>query len=184
MKAPVVVDTNVPIAASDRSAQASPDCVLGCQEAVLELMADRRRLVLDDDGLILKEYGANLSPSGQPGLGDKFLKWVLTNWANTERCDLVAITAMSANGRGFEEFPDAPGLEDFDVSDRKFVAVAKAHAESPPILQALDSKWWGWKDALAGAGILVEFLCAADVQTLYERKFGVAMPRRRQGRLG
>lgn len=184
MSAPVVVDTNVPIAASHRSAQASADCVLRCQDAVLELMADRRRLALDADGLILREYGAHLSSSGQPGLGDKFLKWVLTNWANPGRCDLVAITAMSADGLGFEEFPDAPGLENFDASDRKFVAVAQAHAESPPILQALDSQWWGWKDALAGAGIRVEFLCAADVQTLYERKFGAAKPRRKQDRRG
>jgi hypothetical protein len=169
----VVVDTNVPIAASGRSEQASPECVLACQRAILNVLQDRTRLALDESGRIIQEYRQNLSPSGQPGLGDQFLKWVYTNWANPERCELVPITATD-EAKAFEEFPGGPGLDEFDPSDRKFVAVANAHAEKPPILQALDSKWWGWKEALSAAGITVEFLCPSEVKATYERKFGEA----------
>lgn len=170
----VVIDTNVPIAASERSPQASAECILACQAAILEVLQDRRRLALDDGGRIIQEYRQNLSPSGQPALGDQFLKWVFTNWANAERCELVPITARDEAAGDFEEFPGVPGLEAFDPADRKFVAVSNAHAEKPPILQALDSKWWGWKEALSSAGITVEFLCPSEVKETYERKFGEA----------
>jgi hypothetical protein len=173
MNGAVVVDTNVPIAASRRSEQASPACVLRCEEAVLRVLNDQVRLALDDDGLIIEEYRANLSPSGEPGIGDRFLKWVLTNWANPARCDLVPITSIE--GRGFEEFPDRKGLERFDPSDRKFVAVAHAHGGTPPILQALDSKWWGYQGELQAAGLVVTFLCPTEVRTTYERKHGASM---------
>jgi hypothetical protein len=169
----VVVDTNVPIAANGRE-DVSPECVLACEAALLEVLQDRQRLVLDDNWRIIDEYKHKLSPLGQPGLGNVFLKWVFTNWANPERCDLVAINARDEAAADFEEFPGVPGLEAFDPSDRKFVAVSNAHAEKPPILQALDSKWWGWKDALASAGIVVEFLCPQEVQGTYEKKFGTA----------
>jgi hypothetical protein len=62
------------------------------------------------------------------------------------------------------------------------LAVANAHVEKPPILQGLDSKWWGWKDALASAGITVDFLCPTEVEAAYEKKFG--SPRARRGRRG
>ena len=68
-------------------------------------------------------------------------------------------------------FRSVAGLDDFDPSDRKFVAVANAHPEKPPILEALDSKWWGWRDALSAAGITVLFLCETEVKETYERKF-------------
>ncbi len=38
------------------------------------------------------------------------------------------------------------------------------------MLQATDSKWWGWRDALADCGITVEFLCPEQIQETYERK--------------
>jgi hypothetical protein len=176
----VVIDTNVPIAASERSGQASPACIRACQEAILEVLQDKRRLVLDDAGRIIQEYRQNLSPSGQPGLGDQFLKWVFTNWANPERCVLVAIAVKADAPADFEEFPKVEGLDDFDPSDRKFVAVANAHLEKPPILQALDSKWWGWREALASAGIIVHFLCETEVKETYERKFPERRPRARK----
>jgi len=167
----VVVDTNVPIAANGGD-EVAPDCVLACQSALVEVLGDRRRLAIDDDWRIIGEYRHKLRASGEPGLGDRFLKWVLTNWANPERCDLVPITARDEEAGEFEEFPKGEGLERFDPSDRKFVAVANAHAERPPILQGLDSKWWGWNAALASAGITVNFLCPAEVAATYERKFG------------
>jgi hypothetical protein len=180
----VVIDTNVPIAASGRSPQASAKCILACQAAILEVLQDRQRLVLDNAGRIIQEYRQNLSPSGQPGMGDQFLKWVFTNWANPERCELVAIAVKASVPADFEEFPEVAGLEKFDLSDRKFVAVANAHRDKPPILQGLDSKWWGWREALASAGITVQFLCEAEVKAKYERKFPQRILRARRVRRG
>ena len=49
---------------------------------------------------------------------------------------------------------------------------ANAHPDKPPILQATDSKWWGWKDALAEVGITVHFLCPDYVKAKYAEKMG------------
>jgi hypothetical protein len=144
----------------------------------MDVVEDRRRLVLDDGWRIIGEYRNKLSPTGQPGLGDRFLKWVLTNWASPERCERVTITPKPGDDSDFQEFPSAPGLETFDPSDRKFVAVAHAHTERPPILQGVDSKWWGWKEVLASAGIPVKFLCPDEVQATYIKKFGKPVPRK------
>ena len=48
---------------------------------------------------------------------------------------------------------------DFDPADRKFIAVALAHPEKPPILQAVDSQWWDFRDAFRRNGVIVEFIC-------------------------
>jgi hypothetical protein len=157
----VVVDTNVPVVANLGHAAASPACIEKCVQAVVEITDGRRRLALDDSWLIIKEYQHNLPLTGQLGVGGAFLKWVLTNHANPERCDKVAIKPIE--DRGFEEFPDHPGLAAFDRADRKFVAVAAAHPGRPPIQQAVDSKWWGYRDALQEAGVVVDFLCPEEV---------------------
>jgi len=81
--------------------------------------------------------------------------------------DRVKITP---NGASYNEFPDHVGLENFDNSDRKFVAVANVHPTKPPILQATDSKWWGWKTALFEAGITVHFICRNFIETKYSEK--------------
>lgn len=165
-----VVDTNVPVAASER-ASVTPGCVLACTRALEQIMKSGC-IVLDDKWLILREYMNNLSPSGQPGLGDRFLKWVLTNQANADKCVLVRLTPKAPQGSGFVEFPDHPGLAGFDPSDRVFVAVTFAHVQRPPILQAADSKWWGWKDALRECGVEVRFLCPEEIAGKYAKKMG------------
>jgi len=39
-------------------------------------------------------------------------------------------------------------------------------------LQAVDSKWWGWKEALSECGIEVIFLCPDDIAEKYAKKIG------------
>ena len=78
----VIVDTNVPAVANGKSAQAAPQCVIACVDKLREVQ-QQHILVLDDQWLIVKEYMANLSSRGEPGVGDAFLKWVLTNQMNT-----------------------------------------------------------------------------------------------------
>lgn len=151
-----IVDTNVPIVANGNSTQASPQCVIVCVEKLREIQ-QQYILVLDADWLIIKEYMANLSSKGQPGVGDAFLKWVLTNRLNPARCQLIKITPTHSGS--FEEFPQDAALSGFDLSDRKFVAVALTHHEKPPIINAADSDWKNFETALATHGVKMEFLC-------------------------
>ena len=82
----VAVDTNVGVAANDRDAkQASPGCVIECVRRLQRLMRDDA-VAIDDQWLIIREYQGNLRSSGQPGVGDAFLKWVLSNQRNPGRC--------------------------------------------------------------------------------------------------
>ena len=152
----VIADTNVPIVANGKSPQASPDCVINCVRRLMQIQQNEI-LVLDDRWLIIQEYQKNLSSSGQPGVGDAFLKWVLTNQYNPKRCQRIQITEISEYN--FAEFPNDPNLAGFDLSDRKFVAVAIAHPQKPPILNAVDSDWRDFRNQLASHGVQVEFIC-------------------------
>lgn len=129
-------------------------------------------VVIDNEWRILREYLNKLSPTGQPGPGDAFLKWLLTNQANPERCQQVQITPKPEDALDFEEFPRHPGLTAFDRSDRKFVAIALACAGGAVILEAADSKWWGWADALRECGVQLDFLCPEEISARYQKKIG------------
>lgn len=153
----VVVDTNVAIVANGGFADASKQCVDVCIDA---LLAARTGGVLVDDGYrIFEEYQRHLSHAGQPGVGDAFFKWLWSNQANPSSCCQVTITRSGADDFDFEEFPKDPALAKFDRSDRKFVAVALASGENPEILDATDSDWWDFADALARHGVQIRFLC-------------------------
>lgn len=168
-----IVDTNVPITAnlSTRPAEIPEElrgCVAACIEAIGRVR-DNKTCVIDAGDEIFAEYLNNLDLSGQNGVGNAFVKWVHDNrWGWPEKNRVV----INPDGNdSYREFPVHAGLKTFDPSDRKFIAVANAHGEKPVILQATDSKWWGWKDALADAGVAVEFLCPQYVKTHYEKKF-------------
>ena len=118
---------------------------------------EEHRVLLDDKNLILIEYRRNLHPSGQPGTGDAFFKWLFDNQANLEQCRRVAVTLDP--DREFEEFPDDPALTSFDRNDRKFVAVALASGTEPKVLNASDTDWWDYRGELHRHGIVVVFLC-------------------------
>lgn len=168
-----VVDTNVPKIAnlakeSDPATDVDFFCVLECIKAI-EHVIKNRGLVIDAGDEIFNEYRHQLSLSGQPGVGDMFMKWVHDNRWNLPNGDRVVI---HKNGDSYKEFPVHEGLADFDQSDRKFVAVSNAHKEKPPILQATDCKWLGWDAALREIGITVQFLCPDYVHKKYTRKMG------------
>ena len=153
-----VVDTNVPVVANGRSIQASPECVKACKDA-LQQLTSAGKIVIDDNFLIIKEYHNNLNDKGQPGYGDFFLKWLLTNHKNPNKCECVSITPLNHNNCNFAEFPSDPHLISFDPADKKFVAVANKHPRKPPILEAVDVKWLNFIDILAENGINVKFIC-------------------------
>lgn len=166
-----LVDTNVPKTAN-LSTQPDPDsdvpdaCVLACIEAI-EHVTTKGGLVIDAGDEIFDEYRQQLSMQGQPGVGDRFMKWVHDNRWKLPDAQRVKI---NRNNDSYDEFPTHDGLKNFDKSDRKFVAVANAHIDKPPILQATDSKWWGWKDALGEIGISVRFLSREYIKTKYTKK--------------
>jgi hypothetical protein len=161
----VIVDTNVAVVANRVAPQASPQCVLACVHKLGQIM-NQDKIVLDSLRLILKEYAIHLRSAGQPGVGDRFYRWILLNQKNPARCEWTTITPLEDDTSNFQEFPSDPRLADFDRSDRKFVAVARAHPDQPPILQAVDSKWWRWKTALIENKVDVEFICETDIQRL------------------
>lgn len=162
----VIVDTNVPLVANGKADQASEDCVETCIDRLMQITEGDVKLVLDDDRRIMGEYRNKLDPGGFPGVGDAFLKWVEINWTNSQRCDLVSITPIDDSETDFQEFPTDPTLTDFDPDDRKFIAVALAHSEKPPILQAVDSAWWTYRDALRQNGVTVDFICEDDIRSI------------------
>lgn len=169
-----LVDTNVPKTANlaslpNSASDVSNACVLACIKAI-EHVINKRGLIIDSEDEIFDEYRQQLSMKGQPGVGDRFMKWVHDNRWSLPDSQRVSITK---NSDSYDEFPTHEGLSDFDRSDRKFVAVANAHPRKPSILQATDSKWWGWKDALTEVGITVQFLCPEYVEAKYAEKMGM-----------
>lgn len=159
----VVVDTNVAVVANGKSEQASAGCVSKCLLQLKRIINEKDRIVIDDQWFIIREYMTNLRSSGEPGLGDEFLKWVLTNQTNPRLCSQVHLTPINGSDSDFEEFPPAPDLQHFDRSDRKFVVVALVHPKHPTVLQAVDSDWWNAREALKRNGVRIKFLCPDDI---------------------
>ncbi len=157
-----VIDTNVAICANGRDTHADAQCQLACIEA-LEEVVKRKKIAIDDQGLILDEYSVYLSHSGAPGVGDKFYKHVFNNQYIEDRCVRVAIHPVD-DLQVFLEFPSSVALIGFDRSDRKFVAVAITAGRSVPILNATDSDWGDYEAALVAEGISVIQLCPQHAQ--------------------
>lgn len=166
-----VIDTNVATTANGANDDAPQDCVAASARALQAVMKEGH-VILDAGSLIIREYRANLSAGGEPGPGDAFLRWLLTHEWGEKRVTHVAITPKVHDSEDFEELPPPPAGTCYDRSDRKFLAVAAAHAEKPPILQSFDSKWWGWTEALAAIGVKIHFLCPAAIEAKHRKKLG------------
>lgn len=162
-----VVDTNVILVANGQHQDVSAICLATCATKLQSIMRSEK-LVVDDCFIILQEYQNKTTPKTGNRPGDAFVKWALRNNANTDRIDQVALQVHQE--RGFESFPDCPALKNFDPPDRVFVAVAAAHFQTPPILQAADSKWLDWTASLAHHNVNVEFLCRDDIERFQENK--------------
>ena len=171
----VVVDTNVILVAKGMADQASPTCIQTCIERLDRIVEGHERVVIDDNWEILGEYSDYeddaSTTTARTGWG--FLEWLMRNHENPEQCLKVHITP-SVDGVGFEEFPTAPELSEFDPADKKFIAVAvvyeNVHRQKVPILQAVDSNWYGFREAFARNGLLIDFICEENIRLLYERR--------------
>lgn len=167
----VVVDTNVAVTANGANVESSAECMVASIAALHGVLA-RGHVYIDDGGAMMAEYRRNLPVRGQPGAGDLFLRWLLTHEWGGARVTRVRITPKEGDPTDYEEFPAAPAGVAYDPSDRKFLAVAASHERHPHILQATDSKWWGWREALAVHGVRVRFLCPAEIEAKFRQKLG------------
>lgn len=163
-----VIDTNVLLVANGQHADVSPECVAECVQRLQSLQV-QGITVIDDGYRILAEYQKKTRVNPPKGVGDVFLKWLLRNAGNTHRVEAVQINETVEDQ--FAEFPDTTLQMRFDPPDRVFVAVANAHPEKPPIWQAADCKWLDWWPTLDVYGVVVRFICAADVCRFYQAKF-------------
>ena len=167
----IVIDTNVLLVASGLAKQMSAACKAACANR-LERVKAVEQVVLDDQRMMLIEYGNKLDPSKQPpSPGGAFLKWLLVNQGNTRHASAVTLTPLNRERTRFAEFPPDAALEAaVDPSDRKFIAAAYAHPEKPPIVESADSKWLGWEAALAAHGLQLEVLCRCELEEIHRRK--------------
>lgn len=152
-----VVDTNVAIVANGGDTHADVQCQLKCVRKIRFLVKEGI-VAIDDKNLIIDEYRRHLDSSGEPGVGDSFLKHVFDNQYVGGRVQRVAVTPIDDERRGFTELPD----NDFDPSDRKFLAVAVV-AEAT-VLNAVDSDWQEQEALMKGLGVIVEELCPQHVR--------------------
>lgn len=153
---PVVIDTNVLITANGENNSVALSCVSACWQK-LQQIQQNDQVVLDETEFILREYQRNLSLVGRPGFGRAFFKWLFDHRFNGA-ADLIPLTSLDHTGQQFAEFPADPDLDKFDLSDRKFVAVAVTHPQKPPILNAVDSDWHNFAQPL-GRYVTLQFLC-------------------------
>ncbi len=159
----VIVDTNVIVIANDTDDKRA-DCRDRCQDRLHQIISRRKKVVIDGNWRILKEYERNTKPNTRKGIGDVFVKTLLRNQKNPNFCTIVHITPLAGNGTEFEEFPnDDEALKDFHKNDRKFIAVAlacqKESGQTATILLAIDRGWTNFINALAIHGVSVDIIC-------------------------
>ena len=150
----IVVDTNVAIVANGREGEtnADTDCQLSCVEMLRTVVAEEV-VAIDNRHLILREYMNRLHFSGRPGVGDAFFKHVWDHQWQDGRVQRVVVTPCDDDRRDFEELPE----NDFDRSDRKFLAVAVVARAL--VLNATDSDWCEQQALMDVLGVEVRQLC-------------------------
>lgn len=156
-----VVDTNVAVVANGAKSNATPACRLAAIEALADILK-RGRIVVDLAGDMLAEYKAHCDPKGEPGVGDRFFREVLTNYSGKRviRIDL----AKEADG-SYSAFPTDPALAAFDISDRKFAVASRM--SGAPVMNCVDTDWLTYQTSLASHGIKIDFICGTKHDTWF-----------------
>ena len=151
-----IVDANVLVVANGRNTNASRFCreksILFLSQAISSW-----RLNVDDSNEIMAEYRSHCNSSGQPGVGDRFYQLLLSNYTSKVR----RTTLTKEQDGTFSNFPRNPDLDNFDISDRKYVALAVTI--NAPVFNSTDTDWINHKAALNESGVEIEFLCSDDV---------------------
>jgi hypothetical protein len=162
-----VVDTNVPIVANGGKPQDNQPPSLDCRKAAVTFLLKLLRsgkVVIDLAGEIQAEYRRHLSPSGQPGVGDRFYRDILSS--NPGRVQRVELPKTDLGE--YADLPQALIDAGFDRSDRKFAALGRR--EKAPVVNATDSDWLIHRATLKDHGIRVEFVCGCDATTWFGKR--------------
>lgn len=160
-----IIDTNILIIANgDQSPQSTIECEKNCILLLASVMAGDCRIVIDggaspDGSEILAEYRHKLHVAGG-GLGEMFLRWLLQQWSQDMYVTRVPITKPNGS---YEEFPNDKRLAEFDPSDRKWIATARAHHQYneiiPEVMEAADFKWQKYQAIFREHNVNIVFVC-------------------------
>ena len=163
-----VVDENVLIVANDLTRlslgmqpvcpEANDQCRLRCAEA-LERLMKTGGVSLDDGMEVLNKYKAHCSFSGQPGIGDAFLRAVFERGYVPEWAERVTVRD------GAEILLPAAFLESaFDNDDHIWVAISYNSNHTPIIINAVDSDYRIFRAELDAIGVRVEELATPCIE--------------------
>lgn len=157
-----IVDTNVPLGAVNTENSVPISCQQKCVSLISSILNGQARAVIDDKNEAIKEYRNKMYPDPNPSapIASWFLMYILTEY----REDRVLRLPLTQNEEGhFTTYPDDPRLASFDLSDKKWIALAKAYEEQfgepVPIVNATDSDWLHFEKALKENGLIIELLC-------------------------
>jgi hypothetical protein len=153
-----VVDTNVAVVANGRDTHVDGTCIRKAIELLIRLR-ENGSVLIDDAGLILAEYGRNLRPAGQPGVGDRFYRHVIDNQGNASRVRTVDVE--QPRGDALRAAFAAGTLAGFDVADRPFALCSTIGRA--PVATATDSDWADHEVGLIACGVRIEYVCGQAV---------------------
>jgi predicted nucleic acid-binding protein len=147
-----IIDTNVFIAANSKADHLSESEIDMCKEFVASLFSDTI-ISLDEQGEIFHEYFNYMSYSGQPGIGDTYVKFLWDRQSNRKYCEKVDVRK---DEKGFyKQLRKKKALQKFDLNDQKFIAVCVGSKNNPVICNATDSDWENNKTLLSEHNIRV-----------------------------
>ena len=151
--ADIIVDTNVWITAAKPAADARTveevDCIRHCSEWIREFLTATDTIVIDSQGVVLREYMRYLSPGR---LTDPLMTILYSEiWARMKYLDI------EFDDDGFAVLPTPVRFH--DPSDRVFVALALACDPPAPIYNATDTDWRKERAQLSEHGLRVIELC-------------------------
>ncbi len=166
----VIMDTNVAVKAATPPGKCKEE-ELKMQKTCMKFIKNftdnpESKLVIDTDYEIIREY-RNRVP-GNTNIGKIFWRWFNAYAGRISSEDIVKLEKDSDGN--YLMFPMEQRTKDFDYSDRKFIALAKAHPEHPPIIEAADGKWLGYRDIFEEYGIHIKFLDLDYATMMYKRK--------------
>lgn len=162
-----LVDTNVLCAASTADPgsryggtdHVPPEALKLALDWLAAFRRDRSRsLVLDRTFFIMREYRNKLTDQ------DLGLLVVM------EKLRTARFHAVEFDQDGHAVLPETLAGVVHDLSDRKFVAVALADGGRSTIVNACDTDWYDWEQALADVGVVVEQLADGWCRGQWERK--------------
>jgi hypothetical protein len=156
----LVVDTNVFAVAADLHGGASDECKLACIQ-ILRTIEGGHRIAVDHADAIFTEYLGALRACPQPTFASKLAIRLYRLRHSQDVCHQIEITPVDAPPGSFAEVP--PVLQDFDTDDQKFIAVAAAEGNTPPLIAGIDGEWWDRRVDFADAKLDLQFPCMADL---------------------